>query len=64
MPDLALFAPYTKERKKKRLRKKSRPHPEGTIQLVDMTGQYSFSDSKGPNEEHNNNDVVGCVFCG
>ena len=40
--------PIHKERERRRLRKKSRPLREGTIELVDMAGRYSFSDGEGP----------------
>jgi len=40
--------PIHKERERRRLRKKSRPRPEGTIELVGMASQYSFSDGEGP----------------
>ncbi|KIM35749.1 hypothetical protein M413DRAFT_325892 [Hebeloma cylindrosporum] len=41
--------PIHKERERRRLRKKSRPRPEGRIELVDMAaGRYSFSDDEGP----------------
>jgi len=37
-----------KERERKWLRKKSHPLREGRIELVDMAGRYSFSDSEDP----------------
>ena len=40
--------PIHKERERRRLRKKSRPRPEGMIELVGMASQYSFSDGEGP----------------
>ena len=46
-----------KERERRQLRKKSRPYPEGRIQLVDMTGRYSFSDSERSNGEHKINNA-------
>ena len=39
--------PIHKERERGRLQKKIRPRPEGTIELVGMAGQYSFSDDEG-----------------
>jgi serine/arginine repetitive matrix protein 2 len=50
MSSLALLPPSPpihKERERRRLRKKSRPLREGTIELVDMAGRYSFSDGEG-----------------
>jgi len=41
-------SPLICKERERRLRKKSRPHPEGRIELVDMTGRYSFSHGEGP----------------
>ena len=51
MSGFALLPPSPtihKERERRRLQKKSRPCPEGTIELVGMAGQYLFSDGEAP----------------